>query len=135
MPGHGRARRRKEYACLLAAGVPRFELLHRHAVIHLEWLVDPGAGGKVLHRIIRGKGRNSLGPEYGAAQVGDGGIPGAQHVDHRLQCFSGIGQIVHQQHTARNLAFGRGDVVGDVQVALLGAVAVALRSEDLREGK
>jgi hypothetical protein len=35
-----------------------------------------------------------------------------------LERVAGIGQVVHQQHLAGDLALGRGDVAGDVQVAL-----------------
>jgi hypothetical protein len=82
----------------------------------------------VLDRVVGLEVGRALGPEDGGAQLGDGLVVGAQALDHRVQRHAGVGQVVDQQHLAGDLALRRGDVVGDVQVALHRAFLGAVRA-------
>lgn len=89
--------------------------------------MDPRIGGQVLHAVVGLEAGAAFAPEYGGAHFGDGRVAAAQALHHGLQRDAGVGQVINEQHAACDLALGRGDVVGNVQVALhlarLGAVA------------
>ena len=82
----------------------------------------------MLDRIIRFKCGHTLGPQHGAAQLGDGCVIVFQLVDDLDQGMAGIRQIVNQQHFASDFAFGGGDKTCDIQVALLRTSFGAVRA-------
>jgi hypothetical protein len=95
--------------------------MRTQAVVILERLVDPRVVRQIFQVIVRLEGRGAFHPDHGRAHFGDVGVVLGQVLAHLLQGHAGIGQVVDQQDAAGQRALGHRHVLGDVQVALLGA--------------
>jgi hypothetical protein len=82
----------------------------------------------VFDGIVAIEDGDGFGPDHGGAQLGDGFVVAFEQIDHGFQSVAGICQVVDQEHFAGDFAFGGGDEAGDIQMALDGTFAGAIRA-------
>ena len=80
--------------------------------------MNPRVGGEEIDAVVALEDGDAFGPDHSGAQLGDGFVVIAQHIDHGFERVARIGEVIDQEHSASDFAFGGGDVAGNIEMAL-----------------